>query len=122
MTGGSLRGSILALVGTAAEQSLAGLRVHRAFVSGNGVTADRGLSTPNPAVASVDRSLVACAQEVVVLADHTKVGVDTMVQTVPPEHIAHLVTDNHADPEVLMTLEDMGTTVYVAVLEIDRGE
>ncbi|RCV52118.1 DeoR/GlpR family DNA-binding transcription regulator [Marinitenerispora sediminis] len=122
MTGGSLRGSILALVGSAAEQSLAGLRVHRAFVSGNGVTAERGLSTPNPAVASVDRALVACAQEVIVLADHTKVGVDTMVRTVPPEHIAHLITDNHADPEVLMTLEDMGTAVHVAVLEVDRGE
>ncbi|QBI54631.1 DeoR/GlpR family DNA-binding transcription regulator [Streptomonospora litoralis] len=122
MTGGTLRGPIRALVGTAAEQSLAGLRVRQAFVSGNGVTAERGLSTPNPAVASVDRALVNCAQEVVVLADHTKVGADTMVQTVPPEHIAHLITDNHADPEVLMTLEDMGTLVHVAVLEVDRGE
>ncbi|GAB3448420.1 DeoR/GlpR family DNA-binding transcription regulator [Streptomonospora sediminis] len=122
MTGGSLRGSIRALVGTAAEQALAGLRVRQAFVSGNGVTAERGLSTPNPAVASVDRSLASCAEEIVVLADHTKVGADTMVQTVAPEHIAHLITDNHADPEVLMTLEDMGTVVHVAVLEIDRGE
>ncbi|ASU86282.1 DeoR/GlpR transcriptional regulator [Nocardiopsis gilva YIM 90087] len=122
MTGGSLRAKTLALVGTAAEQSLAGLRVHRAFVSGNGVTAERGLSTPNPAVGSTDRALVACAEEVIVLADHTKVGADTMVQTVPPENIAHLITDNHADPEVLMTLEDMGTLVHVAVLEVDRGE
>lgn len=48
VTGGTLRSTNLALVGTAAEQSLAGLRVHRAFVSGNGVTAERGLSTPNP--------------------------------------------------------------------------
>ncbi|MBB4932096.1 DeoR/GlpR family transcriptional regulator of sugar metabolism [Lipingzhangella halophila] len=122
MTGGTLRGSIRALVGTAAEQALAGLRVHQAFISGNGITAERGLSTPNPAVASVDRALVGCAEEVIVLADHTKVGADTMVQTVPPEHIAHLITDNHADPEVLLTLEDMGTLVHVAVLEVDRGE
>ncbi|WP_046471130.1 DeoR/GlpR family DNA-binding transcription regulator [Allosalinactinospora lopnorensis] len=122
MTGGTLRGSIRALVGTAAEQSLAGLRVHQAFVSGNGITAERGLSTPNPTVASVDRALVGCAEEVIVLADHTKVGADTLVQTVQPEHIAHLITDNHADPEVLMTLEDMGTLVHVAVLEVDRGE
>ncbi|GAB3214014.1 DeoR/GlpR family DNA-binding transcription regulator [Marinactinospora thermotolerans] len=122
MTGGSLRGPTLALVGAATEQALAGLRVHRAFLSGNGLSADRGLSTPNPAMASVDRALVACAEEAVVLADHTKIGADTMVQTVPPEHIAHLVTDNHADPEVLMTLEEMGTTVHVAVLEVDRGE
>ncbi|TDQ45871.1 DeoR/GlpR family DNA-binding transcription regulator [Actinorugispora endophytica] len=122
MTGGTLRGSVLALVGGAAEQSLEGLRVRRAFVSGQGVTAERGLSTPNAAVAGVDRALAACAEEVIVLADHSRVGADTMVQTVAPEHIAHLVTDSHADPEVLMTLEDMGTTVYVAVPDVDRGE
>ncbi|GLU48899.1 DeoR/GlpR family DNA-binding transcription regulator [Nocardiopsis ansamitocini] len=122
MTGGTLRGSLMALVGSAAEHSLGGLRVHRAFVSGNGVTAERGLSTSNAAVASVDRALVACAEEVIVLADHTTVGADTMVQTVAPEAIAHLVTDNHADPEILMTLEDTGTTVHVAVPESDRGE
>lgn len=122
MTGGTLRGPIRALVGAAAEQTLAGLRVNRAFVSGNGVTADRGLSTPNPAVASVDRALAECAEEVIVLADHTKIGVDTMVRTVPAEHIAHLVTDNHADPEVLMTLEDMGTLVHVVVLEREQRD
>src|SRR5690606_34416481 len=99
LTGGTLRGSILALVGSAAEHSLAGLRVRRAFVSGNGLTAERGLSTPNMQVAGVDRALAAAAEEVVVLADHTKIGVDTMVQTVPPDQIAHLVTDDTAPSE-----------------------
>src|SRR5690606_14614493 len=116
-----LRGSDLALVGGAAEQALDGLRVRRAFVSGHGVTAERGVSAPNAALAGVDRALAECAEEVIVLADHTRIGVDTMVQTVAPEYIAHLVTDSQADPEVLMTLEDMGTTVHVAVPETDRG-
>jgi DeoR/GlpR family transcriptional regulator of sugar metabolism len=93
VTGGTLRGSIHALVGVAAEQSLVGLRTARAFISGNGLTAARGLSTPSNIVASIDRALVATAAEVVVLADHTKVGVDTMCQTVPVERITHLVTD-----------------------------
>ncbi|PRX91834.1 DeoR/GlpR family DNA-binding transcription regulator [Allonocardiopsis opalescens] len=114
LTGGTLRGSILALVGSAAEQSLAGLRVRLAFVSGNGLTAERGLSTPNPLVASVDRALASAAQEVVVLADHTKVGVDTMVQTVPPERLHHLVTDSRADEGVLADLTAQGTRVHVA--------
>ncbi|MEY9211250.1 DeoR/GlpR transcriptional regulator [Thermobifida halotolerans] len=122
VTGGTLRGAELALVGGAAEQALDGLRVRRAFVSGHGVTAERGVSTSNAAVAGVDRALAECAEEVIVLADHTRIGVDTMVQTVAPEYIAHLVTDSQADPEVLMTLEDMGTTVHVAVPDTDRGQ
>lgn len=94
MTGGTLRGSNYALVGSGAEQSLQGLRVSRAFLSGSGLTAERGLSTSNMLSASVDRALVQAAAEVVVLADHTKLGTDTMFQTVPTDVITRLVTDD----------------------------
>ncbi|MBB5079322.1 DeoR/GlpR family DNA-binding transcription regulator [Nonomuraea endophytica] len=116
VTGGSLRGPILALVGSAAEGSLAGLRVRRAFVSGNGLTAERGLSTPSLQVAAVDRALAAAAEEVVVLADHTKIGHDTMVQTIPAERISHLVTDDDAPRDVLDELAAKGVRLHVAQL------
>lgn len=117
LTGGILRGATFALVGSAAEQSLAGLRVARAFISGNGLSADRGLSTPNMMVASVDRAIVAAAQDVVLLVDHTKLGVDTMFQTVPPDAITHLVTDDRADPELLERFSTMGVDVRVAAVD-----
>lgn len=116
LTGGTLRGSIHALVGSAAEHSLAGLRVRRAFVSGNGLTPERGLSTPNMQVASVDRALAAAAEEVVVLADHTKIGVDTMVQTIPTDDIDHLVTEDAAPTDVLDDLGTRGVRLHVARL------
>ena len=119
MTGGTLRGSNYALVGSGAEQSLQGLRVTRAFVSGSGLTAERGLSTTNMLSASVDRALVAAAAEVVVLADHGKLGADTMFQTVATEGIAFLVTDEAAttfEPAAreLDALADRGVQVCVA--------
>ncbi|PJI93921.1 DeoR/GlpR family DNA-binding transcription regulator [Luteimicrobium subarcticum] len=117
VTGGSLRGSTFALVGSAAEASLQGVRVRLAFLSGNGLTAVRGLSTPNAQVASVDRAIVAAAQEVVVLADHTKLGVETMMQTVPSESIAHLITDDQADEDELEQLRRLGIEVHVAHLD-----
>ncbi|MEU0631521.1 DeoR/GlpR family DNA-binding transcription regulator, partial [Streptomyces sp. NPDC005989] len=113
MTGGTLRGSNYALVGSGAEQSLQGLRVSRAFLSGSGLTAERGLSTSNMLSASVDRALVQAAAEVVVLADHTKLGSDTMFQTVPTDIITRLVTDEppgHDDRAAteLQALADQG--------------
>lgn len=114
VTGGMLRGATFALVGIGAEHSLSGLRVRRAFLSGNGLTPERGLSTPNMAAAAVDSAIARTAQEVVVLADHTKLGIDTMVQTVPLDQITHLVTDEAADPEVLAALRAAGITVHVA--------
>ncbi|WP_034648076.1 DeoR/GlpR family DNA-binding transcription regulator [Cellulomonas sp. HZM] len=120
MTGGALRGSTFALVGSAAEQSLAGLRVSKAFLSGNGLTAERGLSTPNMAAASMDRAIAAAAQEVVVLADHTKLGTDTMFQTVPADEISVLVTDDRADPDLRDELRAEGVDVRVAPV-LDEG-
>jgi DeoR/GlpR family transcriptional regulator of sugar metabolism len=114
MTGGLLRSSIHALVGTTAEEALGRVRGTRAFLSGNGLTAERGLSTPNLAVAGVDRAMAAAAAEVVVLADHTKIGADALLQTVATEHIHHLVTDDRADPDELAALRERGVEVHVA--------
>lgn len=113
LSGGSLRGATHALVGPLAEQSLAGLHVRTLFLSGNGLSADRGLSTPDLLTAAVDRRLVETAASVVVLADHTKVGVEAMSQTVPTTAIDRLITDRRADPEELRRLEAAGVEVTV---------
>ncbi|MER5809447.1 DeoR/GlpR family DNA-binding transcription regulator [Streptomyces sp. NPDC002033] len=126
MTGGTLRGSNYALVGSGAEQSLQGLRVSRAFLSGSGLTAERGLSTSNMLSASVDRALVQAAAEVVVLADHTKLGTDTMFQTVPTDVMTRLVTDEpppHDDRAAteLQALADQGVQITVAGAAVASG-
>lgn len=114
VTGGSLRGATYALVGSTVEQSLSGLHVRRAFLSGNGLTARRGLSTPNAMAAGVDRAIAAAAESVIVLADHTKLGVDTMFQTVSLDEITVVVTDDGADPTVTAELRSAGVTVELA--------
>ncbi|WP_433328439.1 DeoR/GlpR family DNA-binding transcription regulator [Spirillospora sp. CA-294931] len=113
LTGGTLRGATHALVGGTAERFLATVRVHRAFVSGNGLTAERGLSTPSLQVAEADRAIAATAREVVVLADHTKIGTDALFQTVPPGRITHLFTDPHAARADLQALTAAGTAVHI---------
>lgn len=114
LTGGTLRRSIHALVGTAAEESLRPLRASQAFISGNGLTAERGLSTPSPLVAATDRALAAAAQQRVVLADNTKLGLETMCQTVPLDRMDVLITDSDADPAVVAAIREAGVEVLIA--------
>jgi DeoR/GlpR family transcriptional regulator of sugar metabolism len=121
MTGGTLRGSIFALVGSAAEHSLAELHTSKAFISGNGLTARRGLSTPNPLVAGVDRAIAAAAAEIIVLADHTKIGMDTMMRTVPANRIHRLITDAQADAAELDRLREVGVDVEIAAVSSVAG-
>ena len=119
LTGGQLRRSIHAVVGPATEDAVRPLRVSKAFISGNGLTVARGLSTPHPLVAAADRALAAAAERVIVLADHTKVGVETMCQTVPLERITTLITDAGVSPGQLAALREAGLEVLVAELGTD---
>jgi len=114
LTGGTLRRSIHALVGPSAEDSVRALRASKTFISGNGFTAERGLSTPSPLVAATDRALAGAAQQVVVLADHTKIGQDTMCQTVAVARVHTLITDGMADPVVLAAIREAGVDVRIA--------
>jgi DeoR/GlpR family transcriptional regulator of sugar metabolism len=109
--GGALRRSIHALVGPATEAAFREIRASRAFLSGNGLTAERGLTTPNPMVAAVDRAIAATARQLVVLADYTKIGADSMFQTVPCEAIGVLVTDGRAEPAELAQIRARGVDV-----------
>ncbi|MEH1127846.1 DeoR/GlpR family DNA-binding transcription regulator [Micromonospora sp. CPCC 206061] len=113
MVGGALRRSIGALVGPVTEQNLQGLRGDQVFLSGDGVTVDRGLTTPNVFAAATDQALMAAGRQVVVLADRTKLGNDTMCQTVPANRIDVLVTDSGADPEMRRLLAATGIDVRV---------
>ncbi|MDG6110100.1 DeoR/GlpR transcriptional regulator [Dactylosporangium aurantiacum] len=114
LVGGALRRSIGAVVGPITEQALQGLRGAQVFLSGEGVTAERGLTTPNVFAAATDQALMAAGRQVVVLADHTKIGHDTMCQTVPSDRIDVLVTDDAADPDTLRRLRAEGVDVRIA--------
>ncbi len=120
LTGGTLRRSIHALVGSATEESLRSLRASLAFISGNGLTAERGLSTPSPLVAAADKALAASAQRVVVLADHTKIGHDTMCQTALLSDISVLITDDDASHVELAAIREAGVKVLVAKVDRQR--
>ena len=123
LTGGTLRRSIYALVGPAAEESVRSLRASQAFISGNGFSAERGLSTPSPLVAAMDRALAGAAQQVVVLLDHTKIGQETMCQTVPAARVDMLITDSHAKQRDLDAISEAGVEVRVAeVAEHDKAK
>jgi DeoR/GlpR family transcriptional regulator of sugar metabolism len=114
VTGGTLRASIRALVGEATNHTLRGLNADLTFLSGNGMDAEFGLSTPNMTVADSDRSLAAAGNRVVALVDHTKFGVRTAIQTLAPSSITDLITDESSPPAMIAALRAAGIRVHIA--------
>lgn len=73
-TGGMLRKNTMALVGPTAEESLDKIHVDKAFIATNGLDLKYGLSTPSLTEASIKEKMMAIADQVFILADHSKIG------------------------------------------------
>ncbi len=114
LLGGTVRGRTLAAVGTWAEQALADVYADVAFLGTNGITSERGLTTPDLAEAGVKRALVAAARRTVVLTDHTKFGRVDFAQVAPLSAIDTVITDTELEPELVDEIEAAGPRVVRA--------
>jgi DeoR family transcriptional regulator, fructose operon transcriptional repressor len=85
-----------------------------AFLGTNGISADHGFSTPDTSEAAVKRTIVRCARQTVVLADSSKLGLDTTVRFAAPAEVDALVTDEDAEAEDLEALRAEGMEVMCA--------
>jgi DeoR family fructose operon transcriptional repressor len=114
VVGGRVRGRTLAMVDEWAHRSLRDTTVDVAFVGANGVTAERGLTTPDVAEAAVKRAMLAAARRRVVLADHTKFGIDHFAGFGRVEDLDVLVSDSGLDEHTAAQLEALGPRVVRA--------
>jgi DeoR family fructose operon transcriptional repressor len=91
---GRVRATTQAAVGTETVEAVSGLRVDIAFMGTNGISVGHGLSTPDRDEAATKRAIVASAQQVVVLADSTKIGLESTVRFAELADVDVLVTDD----------------------------
>jgi DeoR family fructose operon transcriptional repressor len=94
LLGGRIRGVTQATVGADALDTLRRTRVDVAFLGTNGLTAEHGLSTPDPDEAAMKRAMVRAARRVVVLADSSKLGQEHLVAFATLEDVDVLITDD----------------------------
>ena len=111
---GRVRPATHAAVGAETVAALADLRADIAFVATNGLTLGHGLTTPDTDEAASKRAIIACARKTVVLADSTKLGVETAVRFATLDSVDVLVTDSGIDTQDRRALEQAGIEVVIA--------
>lgn len=114
LLGGQVRGLTAAAVGPSTLSALDSLRPDLAFVGANGVSADFGLSTPDPAEAAVKQAIVRSARRVVAVADRAKFGVESFVRFADLDEVDILVTDAAPDPSLAAALATADVEVWIA--------
>jgi DeoR family fructose operon transcriptional repressor len=109
--GGRVRTTTFAEVDDWAARALAEINVDIAFLGANGISVDRGLTTPDQSEAAVKRRMLSCAQRRILLADHSKVGTVSGIQFGALNDIDLLITDEGIDQARLDELSTAGLLV-----------
>jgi DeoR family fructose operon transcriptional repressor len=95
--GGRIRRSTFATVDDWLLQPLSQMYVDAAFMGAGGLSLERGLTTPDPGEASVKAAMMGAARRSVLLADHTKVGNDSLARFGALADVDLLITDSGLD-------------------------
>jgi DeoR family fructose operon transcriptional repressor len=121
--GGRIRASTLAEVDAMALRALAEVSVDVAFMGTSGVSESHGFSTSDASEAAVKRAMIKAAKRVIVLTDHSKIGLDHFARFADFGDVNLLITDAAADSAAIRALESRGLAVEVAgpVPERKRG-
>jgi DeoR/GlpR family transcriptional regulator of sugar metabolism len=100
LVGGTLYRPAMSFVGELGEAFLDRFRFDKAILGVNGFS-PRGISVNNPYEAGIKRKMISRSECVVVLADGSKLGIDSLVRIESLERVDVLVTDRPV-PEGLM--------------------
>jgi len=104
VTGGSLRRLQHSLVSPYALELLSRIRADLLFLGCNGVHAQHGVTNANFDEAEVKTRMAEYASQVVVVADHSKLGVVSRAHLLPLSGVHTLITGRQATPEQLSPL------------------
>lgn len=114
LTGGAYRHSSQVLVGPTAEGALRELRADKLFLSVSGVTLDFGLSHTNISEVTIKQAMIRSAREVILIADHTVFGEESVIQVAAPTVVQKLITDDALPASVRLELNKLGIQIVIA--------
>ena len=103
--GGILRKGFLSMVGPQAEAFLKNVRVDKLFLGVEGVDVDGGLTVPDVIDSHTKRAMVKCAKQTIVVADHSKLGRNTLSTIASLDEADLLITDVGASEEIVEQLK-----------------
>jgi DeoR family fructose operon transcriptional repressor len=114
LIGGRVRSRTLATVDQWALDSLSSVYADVALIGTNGISLERGLTTPDQPEAAVKRAMLASAKRKVILADHSKFGDDHFAQFGNISDLDVIITDGGIEKRFVDDIEALEVKVVCA--------
>ena len=111
LLGGRLHGPTMSTVDEWTIRELADTHVGVAFLSTDGVSPERGLTTADTREAAVKRAMLQAAASTVLLAEHTTVGNDQLARFGDLEQLDSLITDSEMNDATATRITAAGPAV-----------
>jgi len=108
-------------MGPPAVEMMRGIRVRKAVLGAGGVMAE-GVYNSNVLLVETERQMMACGQEVIIVADHTKFGRLSLSKLCDLDAIDAIVADPAIPDAFRPLLEAAGVTLHIASPEADGAE
>ncbi|MDF2670115.1 MAG: DeoR family transcriptional regulator [Paenibacillus sp.] len=112
LTGGDLYPSSYMLNGMFTDQVLGSLHVEKAFIGIPALHPVHGLMHPEALLVPAKKGMIRAAQEIIVVADDSKIGKLSLYTVAPTSSIHTLITGIGAGEQDLKLFRDAGVTVY----------
>jgi DeoR family transcriptional regulator, fructose operon transcriptional repressor len=112
--GGSLQRKTMAMVDETAVDLLQGLSADILFVGCDGMSPERGFTTPYRAEVAIKRAMMAAARRTVMMFDGSKIGNDQLYRFASVGDVDLIITDAGVDDATVARLEEQGPVVVRA--------
>jgi DeoR/GlpR family transcriptional regulator of sugar metabolism len=114
MTGGVIRPTTFGASGQLAAATLRGLHVDQTFLAIHSVSVQGGLTYPLLEEVDAKRAMIEAADEVILLADHSKFGRQALVRVASIVAVHRIITSSGIDPAEAAAIRDLGIDLIIA--------
>ena len=109
--GGALRRRTMAFVDETSVEMLDGVTVDVAFIGCDGMSPERGFTTPYREEVAIKRAMMAAARRVVMMFDHSKIGNEQLFRFAEIDEVDIIYTDTGVDEAAAALLREKGPEV-----------
>lgn len=114
LTGGEVYGNKQALVGQAAVEMLSGITATKCILGASGVSVSGGITSQVIHETTINRTMLRrCSGEKIVVADHTKIGLEHNFFSSSLSDVTRLITDESASRSALESIRQAGIIVDI---------
>ena len=106
--------SELSFIGHITEQALAEVRADKVFIGTRAISLEDGLTNEYLPETLTDRAIMRAGREVIVVADHSKLGRAATVLLAPLDRVGTIVTDKDAPTEFVEALRERNIQIVLA--------